>query len=79
MRSVKNKKSLHVALAAFMALSTLTTLGFVQEVSAATAALGEVYVRFDRMKVSTATTGRCQGCGYLSHWLHPRRLWYLYR
>jgi len=57
MRSVKNKKSLHVALAAFMALSTLTTLGFVQEVSAATAALGEVYVRFDRMKVSTATTG----------------------
>ncbi len=51
----KNKKLLHLSLAAFMAVSALTSLGLIQHAQAA--ALSQVFVRFDRMKVSTGTTG----------------------
>lgn len=55
MRLTKNKKLLHLALAAFMTVSSVTTFGFVQHAHAAT--LGSVMVRFDRMASSAATTG----------------------
>jgi hypothetical protein len=56
MRLVKNKKVLNIALAAFMAVSGLSSIIFVQKVHAA-ATMSQVFVRFDRMKVSTPTTG----------------------
>lgn len=55
MQLIKNKKLLHIALAGVMAVSGLTSLAIVQHAHAA--ALGQVLVRFDRMKVSTTTTG----------------------
>ncbi|HSX05823.1 MAG TPA: hypothetical protein VLF69_05110 [Candidatus Saccharimonadales bacterium] len=56
MRQAKNKKSpLHLLLAALLAVSGLGSLVFVQHAHAAT--MGEVFVRFDRMATSTATTG----------------------
>lgn len=55
MRQIKNKKLLHVALAAFMSVSSLTTLAITEHASAA--ALGQVLIRFDRMKQSQGTTG----------------------
>jgi len=54
MRSAKNKKLIDVTLAAFLAVSTLTTLGL-QRAHAATPL--EVYVLFNRMLISTPTGG----------------------
>jgi hypothetical protein len=48
-------KNIYIALAAFLAVSGLTSLVFVQQAHAA--ALGQVMVRFDRMATSTGTTG----------------------
>ena len=53
--TIKNKKIAYLALASFMGLSGITSFLFAQQAHAA--ALGRVYVRFDRMKVSTGTTG----------------------
>jgi hypothetical protein len=55
MRQTKNKKLLHLALAAFMAVSGLSSIVFVQHAHAAT--LSQVLVRFDRMMQSSTTTG----------------------
>ncbi len=55
MRYAKNKKFINIFLALFMAVSCLTVLGFGQHAHAAT--MSEVFIRFDRMKVSTVTTG----------------------
>jgi hypothetical protein len=55
MRIAKNKKLFHLSLAVFLAVSSLTSLVFVQHAHAAT--LAQVMVRFDRMKQSTGTTG----------------------
>jgi len=55
MRFIKNKKLLHYALAAFLAVSGLSTLVLSQHAHAA--ALTQVMVRFDRMKVSTFSSG----------------------
>jgi len=55
MRFTKNKKLLRVAVAAVTALSALTPLALSQVSHAAS--LSQVLVRFDRMQVSTATTG----------------------
>jgi len=54
MRSAKNKKLIDVTLAAFLAVSTLTTFGL-QRAHAATPL--EVYVLFNRMLISTYTGG----------------------
>lgn len=55
MRRLKNKKLLHLSLAAFMAASGVLSVGMVHRVHAD--ALTKVQVRFDRMKQSTTTTG----------------------
>lgn len=52
---LKNKKIAYFTLASFMALSGVASIIFTQQAHAA--ALGKVFVRFDRMKTSTATTG----------------------
>jgi hypothetical protein len=54
MRFVKNKKLLHLSLATLMAVGSVTL--FLSQVTFA-ATMSEVFVRFDRMKTSTATTG----------------------
>jgi len=51
----KNKKTAYLALASFMAVSGVLSLAFSQQAHAAS--LSQVSVRFDRMKVSTGTTG----------------------
>ncbi|HSX43164.1 MAG TPA: hypothetical protein VLF59_03700 [Candidatus Saccharimonadales bacterium] len=51
----KNKKSSHLLLATFLAVSALSSAILTQTVHAAT--LAEVMVRFDRMKASQGTTG----------------------
>jgi len=56
MRLLQNKKSLHIALAAFMAVSGLSSVLMAQHVHAA-AALAQTFVRFDRIAASTVTTG----------------------
>jgi hypothetical protein len=56
MRSLQNKKSLHIALAAFMAVSSLYSVFMAQHAHAA-AALNQTFVRFDRIAASTITTG----------------------
>ncbi len=55
MQLFKNKKVSHLALATFMAVSGLLTVGLAQHTQAA--ALSQVAVRFDRLKASQATTG----------------------
>ncbi|HSX06183.1 MAG TPA: hypothetical protein VLG92_00495 [Candidatus Saccharimonadia bacterium] len=55
MRLAKNKRLLHLSVATVTAASSLTMFGFNQTAHAA--ALGSVFVRFDRMAISTATTG----------------------
>jgi hypothetical protein len=54
MRLFQNKKPFHLALAAVLALSALTTLGFARD---AHASPYQAMVRFDHMLASTATTG----------------------
>lgn len=56
MRQLKNKKVLHVALAAFMAVSGLSSLVLVQKAHAATV-MAQTYVRLDRMAANTFTSG----------------------
>jgi hypothetical protein len=55
MQHIQNKKSLHIFLAVFLAASSLMAVVFTQHAHAA--ALSQVFVRFDRMKTSTGTTG----------------------
>lgn len=55
MRFTQNKKLLHLSVAAITAVSSLTMFGLSR--SAHAAALSTVFVRFDRMQISTATTG----------------------
>ena len=55
MLQIKNKRLIHLLLAAFMAVSSLTVLGLTQHAHADT--MGEVFVRFDRMATSAGTTG----------------------
>lgn len=55
MRFTKNKKLLPLSVAAVTAVSSLTLFGF--HPAAHAAALSTVFVRFDRMQTSTATTG----------------------
>jgi hypothetical protein len=50
-----NKKALRIVAALTLALSSLAVLGMNQQAHAAS--LGQVFVRFDRMQTSTATTG----------------------
>lgn len=57
MRLSKNKKSLHIALATFMAVSGLSSVFVAQHAFAATGALAQTFVRFDRIKANTGTTG----------------------
>jgi hypothetical protein len=56
MRIVKNKKLLHLSLALLLAVSGLSSAFFAQHAHAA-AVMSQTFVRFDRMKTSTATTG----------------------
>jgi hypothetical protein len=55
MLTIKNKKSLHVALAAFLAVSSLSGMVFVQKAHAGS--LSQVMVRFDTMRQGVSTSG----------------------
>jgi hypothetical protein len=55
MRLIKNKKVVHLSMAAFMAVSGALSVGFAHNAHAD--ALTKVQVRFDRMKQGTTTTG----------------------
>lgn len=55
MLRVQNKKLTHLSLAVFMAVSGLSVLAYTQHAHAAS--LSKVMVRFDRLKIGTATTG----------------------
>lgn len=55
MRYAQNKKLLHISLAFLLTVGGLTAVPFVQRAHAAT--MEQVFVRFDRMKVNTTTTG----------------------
>ena len=55
MRLMKNKKSLHYSLITAAGISFLTVFSLSQITHAA--ALNQVFVRFDRMEISTPTTG----------------------
>jgi hypothetical protein len=55
MRLAKNKKSSHLLMAALLAVSGLSSLILAQSAHAAT--MSQVLVRFDRMKISTFSSG----------------------